>query len=910
MSSKLSSVLARTGAVPVPLVEEAIQRQVIYGGSLGTNLLEMAALSEAELDQALAAASGLPAADAELITGYDPEAHKLFPRRMVERFRMVPAARRDGSLVLLVPEEAPDAETLKELSYMLGLGLELQVVSELRYVQALDLQLSIPMRPRFRNLQRKLDAGQAVRGIDQRSLTEEQRLEHGGGWSVGPVGGRRSATGSGRPAASTTSPPEPALSPLAVDLIGPVAAGAAPDEAALAAGLPATVSMITLAVGAAEAKAVVQAAQAEVEAARAEAPAVAPASAVAVAAPAVAQPVAEAAPVPARAPELAPAAPRGPNLAAARRSLASGEAIVLDLQSASERLEREGERDSLVRVALAYFSSVADHIYALVSKRGVLRGYLGHSRGQGDLAELRTLALDFVPGSLLHQVWSQGRHHLGPGRRDDMLQRFYRMLGRRTPDEVLVLPVVLGGRSAMVFVLDRDATSPWSAERVPELLVFCQRLAAALERIILERKSTPEPNVLAPPSAPARAPHLDSPLPRPAPFRSLSDVDLPSLSEVDLPSVGDVDLPSLTEPEVPMSAGMARRSRAAEGDWELVITPPEGVALPSQLLDEALAGAPAAAQEPLVTPAIVDPPPGAPSASAPAADAAAELLPVERRSLSQLVALLGVEATRDGAADALRALGVEHLEELMRHFPGPIVVDRESLVPGRYVPVEDQGPLLRLLVEAGAAALPRLRAELDSPVIANRFYATQLVARLVGKGEVALVCERMFDSVRLVRQAALEVLGQRAAEPEFAEIVGCVLRELSSTEGTPEMLRWAAEAAGTFRATEALEPLVDQLKHRDPHVQLAVHQALRDITRHDLGQSQRAWRRWLKRNLGRDRLEWLIDALVQDDLDLAERAAQELHRLTGQRIPLDVNGPRKGWKRAQAEWQAWYQGRR
>ena len=62
MSSKLSSVLVQQGVVPVRKVEEAIQRQVIYGGSLGTNLLEMGALDEAQLLSALSLATGLPPA--------------------------------------------------------------------------------------------------------------------------------------------------------------------------------------------------------------------------------------------------------------------------------------------------------------------------------------------------------------------------------------------------------------------------------------------------------------------------------------------------------------------------------------------------------------------------------------------------------------------------------------------------------------------------------------------------------------------------------------------------------------------------------------------------------------------------------------------------------------------------------
>ncbi len=63
MVPKLSSLLVQEGVVSVRRVEEALQRQVIYGGSLGTNLLEMNAISEGEVLRSLSGVSGLEPAD-------------------------------------------------------------------------------------------------------------------------------------------------------------------------------------------------------------------------------------------------------------------------------------------------------------------------------------------------------------------------------------------------------------------------------------------------------------------------------------------------------------------------------------------------------------------------------------------------------------------------------------------------------------------------------------------------------------------------------------------------------------------------------------------------------------------------------------------------------------------------------
>src|ERR1041384_5792122 len=62
MPSRLSSLLVRDGLVGVKRMEKAFQRQVIYGGSLDTILLEMGLVPEERLTQYLALASGLPPA--------------------------------------------------------------------------------------------------------------------------------------------------------------------------------------------------------------------------------------------------------------------------------------------------------------------------------------------------------------------------------------------------------------------------------------------------------------------------------------------------------------------------------------------------------------------------------------------------------------------------------------------------------------------------------------------------------------------------------------------------------------------------------------------------------------------------------------------------------------------------------
>ncbi|MGZ3439362.1 MAG: hypothetical protein ACXVDD_07590, partial [Polyangia bacterium] len=62
MTSRLASLLVQDGLVSAKKMAEAFQRQVIYGGTLDTILLEMDVIDEGTLLDALGRSSALPIA--------------------------------------------------------------------------------------------------------------------------------------------------------------------------------------------------------------------------------------------------------------------------------------------------------------------------------------------------------------------------------------------------------------------------------------------------------------------------------------------------------------------------------------------------------------------------------------------------------------------------------------------------------------------------------------------------------------------------------------------------------------------------------------------------------------------------------------------------------------------------------
>src|SRR3954453_1140809 len=100
MPSRLSSLLVRDGLVGVKRMEKAFQRQVIYGGSLDTILLEMSLVPgggrtqylapEERLPQSLALASVLPPASRDEGKDIPFEITKLLGQDLAAQFHAIP----------------------------------------------------------------------------------------------------------------------------------------------------------------------------------------------------------------------------------------------------------------------------------------------------------------------------------------------------------------------------------------------------------------------------------------------------------------------------------------------------------------------------------------------------------------------------------------------------------------------------------------------------------------------------------------------------------------------------------------------------------------------------------------------------------------------------------------------------
>jgi len=174
----LARILKDRGVVTEKQLEEAIQRQVLYGGRLGTSLYELGMITEERLQDALARAHGLPAG------GFDPleveaEAVKLLPKALAEKHKVCPYKLKGKTLQLLMI--APrDHEALAQIGFRLGYLVKAMVVPEFRMMELLQRHYGIDDRWRYRDTQRErarqvapLDAAAAVERLETATSRDE-----------------------------------------------------------------------------------------------------------------------------------------------------------------------------------------------------------------------------------------------------------------------------------------------------------------------------------------------------------------------------------------------------------------------------------------------------------------------------------------------------------------------------------------------------------------------------------------------------------------------------------------------------------------------------------------------------------------------------------------------------------------
>ena len=144
MAKRIGELLIERGVITPLELEQALKAQLIFGGHLGTCLIELGFVDEHTFGRALAELHGLRYAEPASLRGVAPEVTARLSWTLAEKHQAVPIALEDNTLVLAVV----DPRNLGRLSTTTRCKIVPRVAPEFRVCEALEVYYGIQRSPR------------------------------------------------------------------------------------------------------------------------------------------------------------------------------------------------------------------------------------------------------------------------------------------------------------------------------------------------------------------------------------------------------------------------------------------------------------------------------------------------------------------------------------------------------------------------------------------------------------------------------------------------------------------------------------------------------------------------------------------------------------------------------------------
>ncbi len=166
-AKKLGELLVQEGVITSHQLEEALKYQVIFGGKLGTNLIELDFVQEDDIAKTLSKMLRVPLVSGDELIGISEEIIRLIPRDMAERYQTVPLHLEHRKLTLVMANPA-DLKAIDEIAFRTGYIIRPAVAPEVRLILALEQYYHIPREIRYVQVSKKIERILAEGGSEPR----------------------------------------------------------------------------------------------------------------------------------------------------------------------------------------------------------------------------------------------------------------------------------------------------------------------------------------------------------------------------------------------------------------------------------------------------------------------------------------------------------------------------------------------------------------------------------------------------------------------------------------------------------------------------------------------------------------------------------------------------------------------
>ncbi|MBI5100878.1 MAG: hypothetical protein HZB33_03425 [Nitrospirae bacterium] len=137
MKLKLGEALVKDSLITREQLKMALERQVIFGGKIGTNIVELGFMKEHELSAFLSRFFKLPAVDLAQFNAIDGEVIACISRELAEKHKIIPFKKERNRLHVAMSEPRSFQE-IDEMRFIIGYDVIPYIITELRLIFALE----------------------------------------------------------------------------------------------------------------------------------------------------------------------------------------------------------------------------------------------------------------------------------------------------------------------------------------------------------------------------------------------------------------------------------------------------------------------------------------------------------------------------------------------------------------------------------------------------------------------------------------------------------------------------------------------------------------------------------------------------------------------------------------------------
>jgi hypothetical protein len=146
---KLGTLLLRNAAISLTQLEAGLRAQILYGGRLGTNLVELGFLDVDGLGMHLGELTGLPVASQGLLEMAAPSTLALVPADVADLHGVIPLYVDPSGVLSIAMVDPTDELARGELAERTGRALLPHVVAELRLLYYLEKHYGVVRKARY-----------------------------------------------------------------------------------------------------------------------------------------------------------------------------------------------------------------------------------------------------------------------------------------------------------------------------------------------------------------------------------------------------------------------------------------------------------------------------------------------------------------------------------------------------------------------------------------------------------------------------------------------------------------------------------------------------------------------------------------------------------------------------------------